>query len=122
MKVQIAKASDVAKEINGFGGSAIAIAGDLLNDQYIVDLVKKAAEFGNGKIHIIVNNAGFTWDGVIHKVQYPHPLLPLNNYLTHCRLLTNNGTLSSPFTAAHRSSSSAPQHPTSVSKTANPAT
>lgn len=35
---------------------------------YIDTLVKKAAEFGNGKIHIIVNNAGFTWDGVIHKV------------------------------------------------------
>jgi hypothetical protein len=31
--------------------------------------VKRAAEFGNGKIHIIVNNAGFTWDGVIHKVR-----------------------------------------------------
>jgi hypothetical protein len=30
--------------------------------------VEKAAEFGEGKIHIIVNNAGFTWDGVIHKV------------------------------------------------------
>lgn len=29
--------------------------------------MKKAAEFGQGKIHIIVNNAGFTWDGVIHK-------------------------------------------------------
>jgi hypothetical protein len=31
--------------------------------------VKKSAEFGGGKIHIIVNNAGFTWDGVIHKVR-----------------------------------------------------
>ncbi len=40
----------------------------MLNAQYIDELVKKAAEFGGGKIHIIVNNAGFTWDGVIHKV------------------------------------------------------
>lgn len=40
----------------------------MLNAQYIDELVKKAAEFGAGKIHIIVNNAGFTWDGVIHKV------------------------------------------------------
>jgi len=62
-----AKADGVAKEINESGGSAIAVAGDLLNDQYILDLVKKTAEFGNGKIHIIVNNAGFTWDGVLHK-------------------------------------------------------
>jgi 3-oxoacyl-[acyl-carrier protein] reductase len=39
----------------------------MLDDAYIEQLVKKAAEFGNGKIHIIVNNAGYTWDGVIHK-------------------------------------------------------
>jgi NAD(P)-dependent dehydrogenase (short-subunit alcohol dehydrogenase family) len=44
------------------------VVGDILDDKYIQDLVDKAAAFGNGKIHIIVNNAGFTWDGVIHKV------------------------------------------------------
>jgi len=44
----------------------------MLNSAYIDTLVKKAAEFGNGKIHIIVNNAGFTWDGVIHKVRSLH--------------------------------------------------
>jgi 3-oxoacyl-[acyl-carrier protein] reductase len=43
------------------------VPGDLLKDEYIPELVKKAAEFGNGSIHIIVNNAGFTWDGVIHR-------------------------------------------------------
>lgn len=58
----------MAKQINESGGSAIAVPGDMLDDKYIDQLVKKAAEFGNGKIHIIVNNAGFTWDGVIHKV------------------------------------------------------
>lgn len=58
----------MAKSINDNGGSAIAVAGDMLDDKYITDLVKKTAEFGNGKIHIIVNNAGYTWDGVIHKV------------------------------------------------------
>lgn len=63
-----AKAKKTAGEINNSGGSAIAVAGDILSDQYIKDLVKKTAEFGNGKIHIIINNAGFTWDGVIHKV------------------------------------------------------
>jgi 3-oxoacyl-[acyl-carrier protein] reductase len=30
--------------------------------------VKATADFGNGKINIIVNNAGYTWDGVIHKM------------------------------------------------------
>lgn len=40
----------------------------MLDAAHIDTLVKKAAEFGEGKIHIIVNNAGFTWDAVIHKV------------------------------------------------------
>ncbi|KAL6702412.1 hypothetical protein ACN47E_002054 [Coniothyrium glycines] len=66
--VDAKKADGIAKEINDFGGSAIAVAGDVLNDAYIKELIKKAAEFGGGKIHIIVNNAGYTWDGVIHKM------------------------------------------------------
>ncbi|OCK80056.1 3-oxoacyl-reductase [Lepidopterella palustris CBS 459.81] len=62
------KAQAVADNINASGGSAIAVQGDMLDDKYIDELVKKAAEFGGGKIHIIVNNAGYTWDGVIHKI------------------------------------------------------
>ena len=63
------KAETVAKSINDAGGRAIAIPGDMLDAKYVDELVKKAAAFGEGKIHIIVNNAGFTWDGVIHKVR-----------------------------------------------------
>ncbi|KAH9871989.1 hypothetical protein J1614_006248 [Plenodomus biglobosus] len=66
--VDAKKAQSVADEINGFGGSAIAVVGDVLDDAYIKTLIAKAAEFGGGKIHIIVNNAGYTWDGVIHKM------------------------------------------------------
>ncbi|TKX26311.1 enoyl-(acyl carrier protein) reductase-like protein 1 [Elsinoe australis] len=62
------KADSVAKQINENGGSALAVPGDMLDDAYLKELIKKTAEFGNGKIHIIVNNAGFTWDGVIHKM------------------------------------------------------
>jgi NAD(P)-dependent dehydrogenase (short-subunit alcohol dehydrogenase family) len=40
----------------------------VLDDAYVKNLISKAAEFGGGKIHIIVNNAGYTWDGVIHKM------------------------------------------------------
>ncbi len=69
----IEKSKSVADAINKEGGQALAVAGDILSDDYINDLVKKSAEFGGGKIHIIVNNAGFTWDGVIHKVG---PALP----------------------------------------------
>ncbi|KAL1843386.1 hypothetical protein VTJ49DRAFT_1973 [Mycothermus thermophilus] len=63
------KAEEVAARIRASGGEALAVAGDLLRDEAITDLVKKAAEFGGGKIHILVNNAGFTWDAVIHKTQ-----------------------------------------------------
>lgn len=62
------KAQSVVDQIKSTGGSAIAITGDVLDDAYISTLIKGAAEFGNGKIHIIVNNAGYTWDGVIHKM------------------------------------------------------
>lgn len=62
------KAEDMAAKINGSGGSALAVPGDVLDDDYLKDLVQKAADFGGGKITIIVNNAGFTWDGVIHKI------------------------------------------------------
>jgi 3-oxoacyl-[acyl-carrier protein] reductase len=66
--VDAKKAESVASEINESGGSAIAVAGDVLDDAYVKNLISKAAEFGGGKIHIIVNNAGYTWDGVIHKM------------------------------------------------------
>lgn len=63
------KANSVADAINAAeAGRALAVAGDVLDANYIKELVKRTAEFGGGKIHIIVNNAGFTWDGVIHKV------------------------------------------------------
>jgi len=99
--IDATKAQAVAKSINDNGGTATAIPGDMLDANYINNLVKNAAEFGNGKIHIIVNNAGFTWDAVIHK------------------MTDNNGIPSSLSTTPHHSNSSAPLHPTSASKTAN---
>lgn len=68
LSVRAGKAESVAKTINEAGGKAVAVPGDMLDAKYIDELVKKAAKFGEGKIHIIVNNAGFTWDGVIHKM------------------------------------------------------
>ncbi|TVY43554.1 putative oxidoreductase [Lachnellula subtilissima] len=66
--IDAAKAKGVAESINKSGGNAIAVVGDMLDTEYLKNLVKKAADFGNGKINIIVNNAGYTWDGVIHKM------------------------------------------------------
>ena len=67
--VDAAKSDGVAKSINDASPNrAISVPGDVLDPSYFDKLVKAAADFGNGKIHIIVNNAGYTWDGVIHKI------------------------------------------------------
>lgn len=63
-----AKSAAVADGINRSGGQAISVPGDVLDGGYIESLVARAAAFGGGKIHILVNNAGYTWDGVIHKM------------------------------------------------------
>ncbi|OAA54628.1 Short-chain dehydrogenase/reductase SDR [Cordyceps fumosorosea ARSEF 2679] len=64
-----AKKSDaVAEAINSSGGQAISVPGDVLDPSYPETLVSRAAAFGSGKIHILVNNAGYTWDGVVHKM------------------------------------------------------
>ncbi|KAF5646964.1 short-chain dehydrogenase [Fusarium tjaetaba] len=61
-------AQSVVNEIVASGGQAIAVSGDITDRDYISQLVQRAAQFGGGEIHIIVNNAGFTWDGVVHKM------------------------------------------------------
>ncbi|KAL8704492.1 MAG: hypothetical protein Q9201_002367 [Fulgogasparrea decipioides] len=66
--IDTVKAQSVAHTINENGGEALAVPGDILDDKHINELVKRAADFGEGKINIIVNNAGFTWDAVIHKM------------------------------------------------------
>lgn len=62
------KSDEVAESIRKNGGQAISVAGDVLDTAYIKRLIAKAAEFGNGKIHILVLGAGYTFDGVIHKM------------------------------------------------------
>ena len=67
--VDRSKADAVASSINATTpNAAISVPGDVTDPSYFSVLVKKAAEFGGGKIHFIVNNAGYTWDGVIHKM------------------------------------------------------
>ncbi|KND89414.1 3-oxoacyl-[acyl-carrier-protein] reductase FabG [Tolypocladium ophioglossoides CBS 100239] len=66
--IDAAKSAAVADSITRAGGQAISVPGDVLDGSYIQSLVAQAAAFGGGKIHILVNNAGYTWDGVIHKM------------------------------------------------------
>ncbi|KAL7912530.1 hypothetical protein GGI35DRAFT_254554 [Trichoderma velutinum] len=62
------KGNEVVESIRKNGGQAISVPGDVLDPAYIKALIAKAAEFGNGKIHILVASAGYTYDGVIHKM------------------------------------------------------
>ena len=67
--VDASRSDKVAQEINDASPNrALSVPGDVTDPAYFPILVQKAAQFGNGKIHILVNNAGYTWDGVIHKI------------------------------------------------------
>src|SRR3954454_9687246 len=57
-------AEQASKEIDG---ETATFAGDLTKEGVPDELVKKANdEFGS--VEILVNNAGYTWDGVVHKM------------------------------------------------------
>ena len=57
-------AAEAAAEIEG---DTAVFAGDLTQDGVCEALVEKAvAEFG--QLDIVVNNAGYTWDGMVHKM------------------------------------------------------
>ena len=59
---------DIAEQAAGeiAGGTAV-YAGDLTKPGIPDDLVRKANE-AFGQVDIVVNNAGYTWDGVVHKM------------------------------------------------------
>jgi len=60
-----AKSDAVVGEIKSTGGEAVSIPGDVTDIAFPEKLIKETIR-AFGKINIIVNNAGYTWDGVIH--------------------------------------------------------
>ncbi len=59
---------DVAEQAsNEIAGDTVAFAGDLTKDGVPDKLVETAVEAFGG-LDIVVNNAGYTWDGPIHKM------------------------------------------------------
>ncbi|MBU2550561.1 MAG: SDR family oxidoreductase [Proteobacteria bacterium] len=60
-------ANETVEDIKKAGGEAVAYAGDATAEGFAEGIVKAAVDAFGG-IHIIVNNAGYTWDGVIHKM------------------------------------------------------
>jgi len=63
-----APALEVVEEIKAMGGEAVACVGDVTADGFAEKLISTAIEAFGPNIDVIVNNAGYTWDGVIHKM------------------------------------------------------
>lgn len=62
-----APARAVAADIRAGGGDAIAVAGDITLPEVPEHIVAESvAKYGS--INILVNNAGYTWDGMLHKM------------------------------------------------------
>ena len=57
-------AEQASKEISG---ETIAVAGDLTKPGACDGVVQKAID-AFGKVDILINNAGYTWDGAVHKM------------------------------------------------------
>lgn len=60
-------AEEAAHAVVQAGGKAIAVPGSV-TDPAFPDKLMRAAADAFGGIHILVNNAGYTWDGMIHKI------------------------------------------------------
>ncbi|KAF9977937.1 Methionine aminopeptidase 1 [Actinomortierella ambigua] len=61
-----AKGEAIAKEIIQNGGKAIAVPGDVTDPAFAERVVSETIK-AFGKINIIVNNAGYTFDAMLHK-------------------------------------------------------
>ncbi len=60
-------AEETAAAIRSAGGKAIVVAGDVTNPEFPAQLIQATLD-NFGGIDIIVNNAGYTWDGVIQNM------------------------------------------------------
>ncbi|KAG0313662.1 Methionine aminopeptidase 1 [Dissophora globulifera] len=60
------KGKSIADQINKSGGKAISINGDVTDPAFPERLIEETVK-AFGKINIIINNAGYTFDGMIHK-------------------------------------------------------
>jgi 3-oxoacyl-[acyl-carrier protein] reductase len=57
----------VVSDIEAEGGTAAAVVGSVTEDDFAPKLLDAAAEC-YGALNVLVNNAGFTWDGMVHRM------------------------------------------------------
>ena len=62
-----ASTAAMVSEIERAGGEAVGVAGSIVDDGFPEHLVQTAADrWGGEHLGVIVNNAGFLWDGMAH--------------------------------------------------------
>jgi 3-oxoacyl-[acyl-carrier protein] reductase len=59
---------EVISQIKNQGGEAVGVVGDVTADDFAEKFVQTSVNAFGPDIHVIVNNAGYTWDGVVHKM------------------------------------------------------
>ncbi len=64
-------AEQTAADIKAAGGDAVAYVGDVTIPDFAKGIMETAADAW-GAVHVIVNNAGFTWDALVHKMTEEH--------------------------------------------------
>ena len=65
--IDSAPTREAAAKIKSTGADVLAVPGDVTGADFAPQLIKAALD-GYGRIDAIVNNAGYTWDGTIHKM------------------------------------------------------
>src|SRR5712691_7444514 len=64
-KGNAAAAEEAKRLVEGAGGKATLLQGDVSVDGQADDVVKAALSFGGGRLDILVNNAGITRDNLL---------------------------------------------------------
>lgn len=62
-----APTAETVAAIQAEGGRALGVPGDVTDPEFPRVLVE-AAVAAYGALHVLVNNAGYTWDGMLHKM------------------------------------------------------
>jgi 3-oxoacyl-[acyl-carrier protein] reductase len=65
--IDVSPAEETVAKIKALGGEAIAVAADVTQDGDIEELVGQSVNTYGG-VDVLVNNAGYTWDAVLHKM------------------------------------------------------
>src|SRR6185503_16275735 len=58
---------EAAGHLESIGGQALAVPGDVTSSDFAPNLIKSTLD-RFGRLDAVVNNAGYTWDGTIHKM------------------------------------------------------